>query len=297
VSRGEPAAYAHLEVVDTGPLALVQDGGRAGLASMGVSPSGAADRGAFELGARLLGQGPRQAAVECLTGGLALRAHGSVTVALTGARVTLTVDAVPMGYAAPFLVRDGQLLRLARPAEGLRSYVSVRGGIDVEPVLGSRSHDTLSELGPAPLTAGQLLPVGRALGDPPLDAAPVRSPSGGLVELAVLPGPRWEWLDDPASLTTPVWLTAAASDRVGVRLEGPALARSPRHRAVEVPSEGVVRGAVQLPANGQPVVFLADHPVTGGYPVVAVLTRRAADQAAQLVPGQPVRLRFATSPR
>jgi biotin-dependent carboxylase-like uncharacterized protein len=296
MTAGDGAAYARLEVVATGPLTLVEDLGRPGLASLGVGPSGAADRGAFALGARLLDQPADRAALECHHGGLALRGRGSVTVVLTGAQAPATVDGMPVGHAAPFLLRDGAVLELGRPASGLRTYVSVRGGVAVPAVLGSRSYDTLSEIGPAPLKVGDLLPVGRPVGEPIVDVAPVAQPAGGTVTLELTPGPRTAWLGDLTSITGADWRVDAASDRVGVRLDGAALGRAEGFDGRELPSEGVVRGAVQLPADGRPVLFLADHPVTGGYPVVAVLTPRSVDAAAQLVAGQVVRLRLVASP-
>ena len=295
MTAGDDAAYARLVVVAAGPLTLVEDLGRPGLASVGVGPSGAADRGAFTLGARLLGQPTDRAALECHHGGLTLRAHGSVTMALTGAPAPTTVDGTPVGYAAPFLVRDGSLLQVGRPTSGVRTYVSVRGGITVQAVLGSRSYDTLSDIGPAPLQPGDVLPVGTPVGAPLVDVAPVAPLASGLVTLELTPGPRTDWLGDLTSLTAASWRVDAQSDRVGVRLEGATLTRAAAFEGRELPSEGVVRGAVQLPANGRPVLFLADHPVTGGYPVVAVLTSRSADAAAQLVAGQPVRLRQVSS--
>ena len=120
--------YAELEVLATGPLALVQDLGRPGLAAVGVGRSGAADRRSFTLGARLLGQHTGLAALEVTYGGLAVRAHGSVTVVLTGAVAPASIDGTPAPHAAPFLLRDQQVLRLAAPGSGLRTYLSVRGG-------------------------------------------------------------------------------------------------------------------------------------------------------------------------
>ncbi|MGA8978056.1 MAG: biotin-dependent carboxyltransferase family protein [Pedococcus sp.] len=298
MSTADAAPYAHLEVHEVGALSLVQDLGRPGRASLGVGPSGAADRGAHTLGARLLGQDPHLASIE-VVGGLAVRSVGSITAVVTGAQCPVTVGGRPVGTGAPFLVRDAQLLRIGRPTAGLRCYLGVRGGIAVVPVLGSRSRDTLSGLGPAPLEAGDVLPVAAPVGQPGgellVDVAPVAAPATGPVDLDLLPGPRLDWLADPARLTSPTWTVAADSDRVGVRLDGPALVRSGPSGAGEVPSEGIVRGAVQVPANGLPVVFLTDHPVTGGYPVVAVLTCAACDFAAQLVPGQAVRLRMLPS--
>jgi biotin-dependent carboxylase-like uncharacterized protein len=295
VKAGGDAAYAWLEVVAAGPLTLIEDLGRPGLAALGVGPSGAADRGAFLLGARLLGHPTDRAALEVHHGGLALRARGSVTMVLTGAPAPATVEGTPVGHAAPFLLRDRALLRLDPPTSGLRTYVSVRGGVAVAPVLGSRSYDTLSGLGPAPLKDGDLLPVGPPVGEPLVDVAPVASPSQGRVTLDLEPGPRGDWVADFDELTGARWSVDAASDRVGVRLDGRPLIRATQFADRELPSEGVVRGAVQLPADGRPVLFLADHPVTGGYPVVAVLTARSADLAAQLVAGQQVRLRRASS--
>lgn len=299
MTTGEPAPYALLEVVEVGALSLVQDLGRPGLAALGVSPSGAADRAAHALGARLLAQDDSLASLE-VVGGLVVRALGSITAVVTGAHAPVTVDDQPTGTNTPFLLHAGQVLRIGRPSAGLRSYLGVRGGVAVAPNLGSRSHDTLSGIGPAPLEPGQQIPVGRPTGPAGgsllVDVAPTRAPAIGQVVLDARPGPRLDWLADVARLTTTAWTVGAASDRVGVRFEGPALDRVPGRASAEVPSEGVLRGAVQVPASGVPVVFLADHPVTGGYPVVAVLTGRACDLAAQLVPGQPVRLRLLGTP-
>ena len=214
---------------------------------------------------------------------------------LTGAPAPATVDGLPVGYAAPFLVRDGAVLELGRPTSGLRTYVSVRGGVMVHAVLGSRSYDTLSRIGPPPLRDGDVLPVGRPDGQLLVDVAPVAALASGSVTLQLTPGPRSDWVPGLDALTEGRWTVDAASDRVGVRLDGEPVARADDFEGSELPSEGVVRGAVQVPADGRPVLFLADHPVTGGYPVVAVLTSRSVDAAAQLVAGQEVRLRLTAS--
>jgi allophanate hydrolase subunit 2 len=157
-------------------------------------------------------------------------------------------------------------------------------------VLGSRSTDTLSGLGPAPLAAGDRLPVGALAGEEPVvDVAAVRPPAADPV-LRVLPGPRRDWLEPTAwtALTTASWTVSTDSDRVGLRLDGPRLERA---RAEELPSEGLVPGALQVPPDGAPVLFLADHPVTGGYPVLAVVVTADLPAAAQLRPGDSVRFR------
>jgi biotin-dependent carboxylase-like uncharacterized protein len=279
-----------LTVLAPGPRATVQDRGRPGWASIGVPVSGAADRAAHDLANRLVGNLPGAATVEVTAGGLRLRAERPVLVAVTGAAAPLDVDGRPAAANAPLSLPPGTVLGLGTPARGLRSYLAVRGGVDLPPVLGSRSTDTLSGLGPAPLAAGDRLPVGTLAGEQPLvDVAPVGSVPERPV-LRVLPGPRRDWLEETAwaELTGEEWTVTADSDRVGLRLTGPRLARA---RTDELPSEGLVAGAVQVPPDGGPVLFLADHPVTGGYPVLAVVVTADLPLAAQLRPGDAVRFR------
>lgn len=283
-----------LEVLATGPQTLVQDLGRPGYAAVGVTRSGAADRAAYRLGGRLVAHPEGLAALEVTLGGFAARAHGALTVCVTGAPAPLSVHGRPAGHAAVTAVADGQVIELGEPPSGLRSYLTVRGGIDVEPVLGSRATDTLSGLGPAPVAVGAVLPVGaRTAGAPLVDVAPVGLPPAGLLRLSVLPGPRMDWFAEPERLELTVWTVSERSNRVGVRLDGPALARTPRRARAELPSEGMVRGAIQVPPSGQPVILLADHPVTGGYPVIGVVAGAHADRAAQCRPGQRVLLHWA----
>jgi len=279
-----------LSVLDPGPLATVQDRGRPGWASIGVTASGAADRSAADLANRLVGNDPAAAVIEVTAGGLRVRAERTVLVAVTGAPVPVVAGGRAAPFNAPLTLPAGAVLVLGRPALGLRSYLAVRGGVDVPPVLGSRSTDTLSGLGPPPLRPGDRLPVGAlAAEEPVVDVAAVRPPSTRPV-LHVLPGPRRDWLGPAAwtALTESEWTVTAQSDRVGLRLAGPPL---PRAREEELPSEGLVPGAVQVPPDGAPVLFLTDHPVTGGYPVLAVVAAADLPAAAQLRPGDVVRFR------
>ncbi|WP_049575399.1 biotin-dependent carboxyltransferase family protein, partial [Nonomuraea sp. SBT364] len=185
-------------------------------------------------------------------------------------------------------VPAGGEVALGAPVWGLRTYLAVRGGVAVEPVLGSRSTDSLSGLGPPPLAAGTVLPVGGAdgLAEVGVDLAPLPGP--GPAVLRVWPGPRDDWFAEGAlaSLCGGPYVVSQDSNRVGVRLRGAELARS---RKGELPSEGMVTGAVQVPPSGQPIVFLADHPPTGGYPVIAVVREADLGVAAQVRPGDVVR--------
>jgi biotin-dependent carboxylase-like uncharacterized protein len=295
-----------LEVVRSGPLTLLQDEGRPGLAALGVTGSGAADRGAYRLGAFLVGN-RGEAALECVLGGLAVRVlSGTATFAVTGAPCPVSVDGRAVPPAQAFTAGAGELVALGIARHGLRCYLSVAGGFAAEPVLGSRSRDTLAGIGPEPLRPGDVLEVGRASEPQPTmaepDEASPSSPAGdpsvgaSTVVLTLLPGPRTDLLADPAALARE-WQVSPESDRVGVRLLPAAgsspLLRAPGFEGVELPSEAVVRGGVQLPAGGLPVVFGADHPTTGGYPVVAVLTAAAADRLAQVRPGESVHLVWA----
>jgi KipI family sensor histidine kinase inhibitor len=320
-----------IEVLQPGLLTTVQDLGRPGLAHLGVPHSGAADPASLRLANRLAGNPDDAAGLEMTLGRLTLRFEHAAAVAVTGAPVPVTLienggpatsrgrgpsdgrppvngrgpsDGRASGRAEPwreaaFAVPAGSVLRLGAPAAGLRSYLAVAGGIDVQPVLGSRSADRLSGLGPAPLRPGDRLRVGRARSPirPPADDRPRADPAtvgADPVLLRVIAGPRDDWFarDALAGLATGSYLVTPASDRTGLRLAGPPLSRSPRWPG-ELPSEGVAAGSLQVTHDGQPILLLADHPTTGGYPVIAVVTSADVGLAAQLRPGQ--RVRFAVS--
>ena len=272
-------------VEETGPLALIEDLGRSGFAHLGVSPSGAADRSASALANRLVGNAEGAAVVEVTLGGLVITTSKLHWLAVTGAPTQLWIDNQPTSSHTVLSVLPGERLRIELPEEGVRNYLAVRGGLFAPKTLGSRSTDVLSGLGPPLVRPGDTIDVGHPTGVlPGIDIAPPRRPSK---QLEVLPGPRRDWFTDEAwdRLVSARWTTSIDADRVAVRLEGPRLAR---RVADELPSEGLIRGAIQIPPAGQPLIFLADHPVTGGYPVVGVLTDRSADHAAQLRPGDGV---------
>ena len=296
-------AQAAIEIIVPGLQTLVQDGGRHGLAGLGISPSGTLDQAAMRQANRLVGNPVDSAVLENLLGGLQLRCHGRATLAVTGADAALTLRAadgrtwrVP-GHAAVAL-DDGDRLELGMPEAGVRCCVAVRGGWQVPAVLGSRATDTLAQLGPSTLHAGQRLPVGAAVPAHALRAtqaagecAPALPRAGDEVTLDVLAGPRTDWFSADAltTLQGQGWRVTPQSNRIGMRLAGDAPLVRSRHD--ELPSEGTVTGAIQVPAGGQPVLFLADHPLTGGYPVIAVVASHHLDLAAQIPVGCSVRFR------
>ncbi|WOO96665.1 urea amidolyase family protein [Micrococcus terreus] len=302
-TAASPGAWAAgaLVVEDPGLQSLVQDRGRSGLADLGVGASGAADSRSAALANRLVGNPSGPALIECTLGGLQVQAVGEQIVALTGAPAAATVVSAEESpdqwapHGEPFVLADGQRLVLEVPAAGLRTYLAVRGGVEAAPVLGSRSTDVLSGIGPSPLRRGTRLPVGTlgegaAVGHP--EPMPDLPAAGEITELRVVLGPREDWFTERSreAFVGQEWEVSSASNRVGVRLipveGGTVLERS---RGGELASEGMVLGALQVPPSGEPVLFLADHPVTGGYPVIAVVVPEDLPLAAQLPPGARVR--------
>ncbi len=301
-----PEVTSGLRIVSPGLQSLIQDLGRHGHSGLGVSVAGALDRASLRRANRLVGNAPSAAVIETVAGGLTVQAVGDQVLAVAGAPSELAIttpgsrDAEPdrrtVPIATPFALLDGETLGIGAPESGFRSYLAVRGGVDAAPVLGSRATDTMSGIGPAPLTAGQLLPSGGdsesgVVGHPELQP---EFPGTGVTVLDVVPGPRADWFDAEAleSLTAQEWQVKPQSNRVGMRLDGTPLQRS---RDGELASEGTVAGALQVPPEGLPVLFLADHPITGGYPVIAVVVDTQLDLAAQVPIGGRIRLRWAES--
>ena len=287
------AVPGKLEVVRAGALTTVQDLGRTGHAHLGVPRSGALDEPAHRLANRLLGNPESAATLETTLNGCAVRALSGGVAVVTGAACPVRVDGLPVAWGKPVRVPAGAVLEAGAATYGLRAYIGFAGGVDAEPVLGSRATDLLSGLGPEPLRDGDCLrtgpvPAASALGwSPAVEAAPWAAAPRELV-LPVRLGPRADWFTEGAlrTLTGSEYRVSPATNRIGLRTEGPALERA---RDGELASEGMVLGAVQVPPDGRPVVFLADHPVTGGYPVIGVVDPRALWAAAQSPPGTPLR--------
>lgn len=265
-----------IEVVRAGWATTVQDHGRAGYAALGVPGAGPVDPALHALVNRVAGNPGGAAALET-AGSLVLRCDGPAIL-------------VTSSELAPIAVADGDEVAVGPQPGETWGYLAVRGGLVVEPVLGSASHDTLAGLGPPAVVDGTTFEIGA---DPATaitvdQVPPPRRPD----RVRIWPGPRLDWFptDAFAQLLTGPWSVSARTSRVGVRLDGPALARV---RRGELPSEGLVTGAVQVPPDGQPVVMLADHPTTGGYPVVAVVDPADVGHLAQRRPGTPVRFAVA----
>ncbi|CAM4008870.1 5-oxoprolinase/urea amidolyase family protein [Bordetella muralis] len=294
----QPASLPALEIVAPGLQSLFQDLGRAGQARQGVAMSGAVDRAALRAANRLVGNLAGDACIETVYGGLQVRAHGACVVAVTGAKGELTLRTtnaaswtVPSHQA--IALNDGDTLTLGQPCAGIRYYLAVRGGFDVAPVLGSRATDTLARIGPAPLSAGDLIAIpaprqGAIVGMPeaPVPDLP-RSDTEVILDIVL--GPRTDWCDKRAVslLHEQAWTVTPESNRVGIRLNGAHVLQRSNH--AELASEGTRRGSIQVPPSGQPVVFLTDHPLTGGYPVIGSVAPWHLDLLGQIPIGARVR--------
>jgi len=310
-----PAA-PDVEVVDPGPLTTVQDLGRIGWAHLGVPRSGAADRRSLVRANRLVGNPDGAAGLEATAAGPRLRFRVATTLAVTGAVGPILVAGRPVQHSAAVSVPAGAEVHLAAFERGWRAYVALAGGVEAEAVLGSRSTDTLSGLGPPPLAAGAGFdlgpaglptawsPAGRTTVGPrglatgaaglPLGTGAALPNGEGVVEVELAPGPRVDWVGDEGldRLAAIRWSVSGTSDRTGLRLDGPGIAWV---RPGEPDSEGMVAGAVQIPPSGQPIVLLANHGTTGGYPAVAVVEPSGLGLLAQCRPGSVIRFRLVST--
>ncbi len=290
--KKSPPRLPRLEVLDAGLQTLFQDLGRPGLGNLGVTPSGAADRASAATANIAVGN-PRGSTVLENVGGMTLRALTDTVVAVTGALTQVRLDNYPVSLGRPILVTAGSTLTVAPAKVGFRNYLAVRGGIIADAELGSSATDVLSGLGPEPLQAGEIigvLPLAENFADASL-TNPLRvtgTPGKTEAVLRCVAGPRDDWFGhDLSTFTEAVWTVSSSSNRVGLRVEGDATIE--RTKEGELPSEGMVAGSVQVPPNGKPVVFLRDHAVTGGYPVIATVVEEDIDIAGQLPPGAKVR--------
>ena len=270
----EPA----LRIVQVGFATTVQDLGRPGLGHLGVPAGGAVDRRTHDLMNRLVGNPPEAATIETM-GALILEAVRPVVIASS-------TDASRQTLAA------GTRIRIDAPPGSVWAYLAVRGGIDVGHVLGSRSQDTLGGVGPEALATGSLVPVGPDPGTAlTADHAPPRV--GAETRVRIWDGPQHDWfVGGTQTLHGRPWLVTNELSRVGVRLEAGEFDRSTRAQS-QMPSMGLTTGAVQITPSGEPIVMLANHPTTGGYPVIAVVEPDDLPDLVQCLPGSSVRFRRA----
>jgi antagonist of KipI len=291
-----------LEVVAPGLLSTVQDAGRTGYADLGVPGAGACDLHALAVANLLLDNPPDAPALEITIAGPEFTVAGTCVIALAGADLgAYLVEAErPLPPGGAYLLRGGVTLAFAGGTAGARAYLALPGGIAVPPVLGSASTYLAGGFGGLdgrPLRAGDVLRPART---DDFHAAGRRWPAplpafAPPLTVRVVPGPHGDHFAPDAldTLLAATWEVGPQSDRMGLRLRGPVLAHSGPGRA-ELVSQGIVWGAMQVPADGQPIALLADHQTVGGYPVLAVAIRADWPLPAQLSPGAPVRFALTT---
>ncbi|QBY51814.1 biotin-dependent carboxyltransferase family protein [Cupriavidus oxalaticus] len=290
-----------IEIIRPGALASVQDLGRTGFRHIGVGSCGAMDTLAVAVGNRLLGNAPGCAAIEFTLGRAAVRFHADMRVALAGAECGATLDGTPVWSWHAFDAHAGEILVLPPARGGTHAYLCVAGGIAVEPVMGSRSTDLKAAFGGLDgraLQEGDRLPVGRAGLAADGDWIGVQAPawalpadvSGKAMPVRMLPGPEYEDFEAESqqALWQSDWVVTPNSNRMGLRLNGPALARR-AERSADLLSHGVVPGVMQVPPAGQPIALMADAQTTGGYPKIGVVIGADLWRLAQVPLGAAVR--------
>lgn len=286
-----------IEVLNPGSLTTVQDLGRVGWQNSGVGETGAMDREALRMGNALVGNQWDAAGLEMTMAGGSFRFDAPTYVALTGADMQAVVSGIPVPRYRPFIMHPGQTLQLGAAVSGCRGYLCVRGGIDVPLVMGSRSTDLKCRIGGMEgrkLRRGDVLPVGtmmRPVNPPAHQYAAPQYPSR--VEVRAVPGPQDSAFTESGlrTLFCEVYRVTPQSDRMGLRLEGPAIeSRS----GTDIVSDGIVFGSVQVPASGCPIILMADHQTTGGYAKAATVISEDLPKLAQLRPGDELCFRPVT---
>lgn len=290
----------HVKVLSAPMPALFQDLGRFGQTGQGVSASGALDQSAFKAANRIVGNPLDTPCLELTLGGFSFECHARTVIAVTGAACAVTIKTDRHSLQAlpytPISLEPGDVVSFGQPENGMRMYLSVRGGFKVAPVLGSAATDTLAAVGPEAVTAGRSLELRgetKGLSSVSLHESPAFElpAADDIVTLDVVLGPRTDWFTQKGldTLTRQLWRVTPQSNRVGIRLSGDVAIE--RKDKAELPSEGTATGAIQIPHSGQPVLFLADHPLTGGYPVIGAVAEYHLDLAGQIPVNAQIRFR------
>ncbi len=305
----DPAALA---VLRPGMLTTVQDRGRHGLQHLGVVPGGAMDQIGHDIANALVGNPASAATLEITLLGPELQFAGDALIALCGARFDATIEGRRVPLDRPVLVAAGSRLTLGRALRGCRAYLAIAGGIAVDEVLGSRSTYLPAGFGGLAgraLRAGDQIPLAEdsahlarerfAVLGPGIDlgrgmlsvrwfAPPLTVINQAGREFAVLPGRHHDRFTAKAleALYQSSWRVSPDSNRMGFRLTGPKLETDGK---LEIISEPTCLGTVQVPANGTPIVLMADHQTTGGYPKIAEVASVDIPALAQISPGEELR--------
>ena len=268
----------------------LQDKGRIGFANIAVPTSGAFDQSAHHLGNRLVGNDPGACSIESLRGTCKFSADTDLVIGVTGAPASVQVNGREHEMSRAIYVAANSTVAIKPGSAGLRTYIAIRGSISGDTVMGSYSYDELSQIGTPPIKAGDQFSIGNQIaGSISGEYFPSLTASGQTeIELEAMPAPRWSGFSNAQTLFETEYQVTDSSNRVGMRLSGPELIWDSKERLA---SEGVVTGSIQIPVDGMPLIFGPDHPTTGGYPVIAVVSRNSLNLLAQAAPGTKIRFR------
>jgi antagonist of KipI len=277
-----------LLVIKPGLLTTVQDLGRYGHQTSGVPVAGPMDVFSHRLANQLVGNDAADATLEITLLGPELMVEADTTMAIAGAQFEVACDDRPVTLNSSFIIRQGQRLKFGRIAGGARAYLAVAGGIQTDPVLGSRATHLVSHMGGfrgRALAPGDRLAIVRDSGLRPVrKSAGLTLPTNGRALLRVIPGPQADWFESDAlkTISGVSFRISPQSNRMGYRLQGPPLARA---REGELISEPVGVGAIQVPSAGEPILLMADRQTAGGYPKIGYVISADLPLAGQLAPG------------
>ena len=278
-----------LRVTSPGGASTIQDFGRPGYQRYGVPEAGAMDRLALRIANRLVGNAEEEACIEfAMLGGAYEAVDGGCRIAVAGGAFDIAVDGASFPPYQSFDVPPGGRITIGRPRAGTFGYLAVGGGFDIPAVLGSRSTHVRSGIGGGVLTPGTLLPLRQAAGgDGPqreLDRA-LWPPAGGALRVIMGPQDDFFTAEGKAAFLAGPYRIGLQSDRMGYRLEGPAITHAAGFNIV---SDGIAPGSIQVPGTGQPIVLLADRQSTGGYPKIATILSVDIRRLVQRGPDEPI---------
>ena len=285
-------------IISPGLLASFQGAGES-LFMYGISRAGALDKGALRSANAMVGNKWDEPCIEISMGGFKALALSPMLLAISGAKAAIHIrkkngKSYVQNTYEPFLLEATDQISIEVPKAGVRNYLALRGGFLVQEELGSSSYNSLCQLGPAPLKKDDFLyPANKkaqAISNEQSPANPFIT-SKDEISLDIFMGPRTEYFTQEAlkTLCSTAYELSSNSDRIGMRLNADVFLE--RKIKSELLSEGIVSGAIQVPANGLPIIFMADHPLTGGYPVIAHLAPSSINKAAQIPVGAKIRFK------
>jgi len=283
-----------IRIVEPGALTTVQDLGRPGHLRYGIPPSGPVDHAAFVVANRLVGNADGAAGLECTVLGPRFEAEQACAIAVTGAAMPLTVNGAEAPAWTTLTLKPGDVVRLGAARAGVRAYVAFSGGLDVPPVLGSRSTYVRGRLGGLD---GRALRKEDRLHGVPAPPPPLRRARARVIpdlgrdpEIRVVLGPQADRFTDEGLRTFlgSEYEMLPQSDRMGARLKGPRIAHTRGH---DIISDGIALGSIQVPGDGQPIALLVDRQSTGGYTKVATVGSFDIGRLGQVKPGHRLRFR------